>query len=228
MIWNYINPNEDAYISQYYANANFGGEPYLYTNRYQGLGDDYQALLKFDVLYNYYNGHYGDCNAYYNRWGNLSDECNYGWTHHHNHYRRPYQLRLKIYRNEIPASTTLYAYRITEDWSELGVTWNNRPAIASLPVGSAVVNAGDFGWVEMGISRFPDNINHFGLLLKCDEPFDSLLGFYSGKFSDSNYWPQLMVGRDIDFEKPTVTVSGPRVVLPSNLVRVRPDFCICD
>jgi hypothetical protein len=66
-----LHPIEDAYISQFYANSNFGAVPFLYTNRYKGPGDEYQSLLKFDDDF----------------------FCHPGRRVHA-------QLRLKIYRNE--------------------------------------------------------------------------------------------------------------------------------
>ncbi len=200
MFPNILHPNEDAYISQYYANSNFGGVPYLYTNRYQGSGDEYQSLLKFNWIFDHYDGH-----------------------------RFRSQLRLKIYRNEIPSSATLLVYRIIGNWNESTVTWNNRPAIDTVPIGSAVIYAGYFGWVDINLTGFADHVLNNGLLLKCDETFNSLLGFYGRGFSDSSYWPQLIpvVAPASDVEKPVVRVQpAPSVVLPSDLVRVLPsDDC---
>ncbi len=203
MFPNILHPTEDAYISQYYANSNFGGVPYLYTNRYKGSGDEYQSLLKFDWGFD----------------GGFDDD------HHHRIHRLRSQLRLKIYRNEIPSSATLLVYHVIGNWSELNVTWNNRPAIDPTPIGSVVVHAGYFGWVDINLEHFNNNLPNNGFLLKCDEPVNSLLGFYGRGFADSNLWPQLTVAGAVadDAEKPVVrVVPGPSVVLSSNLVRVPP------
>lgn len=193
-----LHPIEDAYISQYYANSNFGHAPYLYTNRYQGAGDEYQSLLKF----------------------NNDFSC-------HPRRRIHSQLRLKIYRNEAPSSITLMVYKVVDSWSELGVTWNNRPRIEATPVGSAVVHPGFFGWVEINLHEHFDH--HHGLLIKCDEPFNSLLGFYSREYHDSDYWPQLRVAGDRrtavdEAEKPVITITpvAEAVTLSPDLIRVPP------
>ncbi len=211
MFQNILHPTEDAYISQFYANTNFGGVPFLYTNRYQGPADEYQSLLKFDGIFD-------------DRFDKRFDKR---FDHHDRHsFRRVHKfrsvLRLKIYRNEVPTSATLLVHKVLGSWSELNVTWNNRPAIDPIPIGSAVIHAGFFGFVDIHLDHFADFLDN-GLLLKCDEPFNSLLGFYSREFSDSNFWPQLKtdafrVIRAADVQKPVVEVNG--MILPSNLVTV--------
>ncbi|NLO21978.1 MAG: DNRLRE domain-containing protein, partial [Syntrophomonadaceae bacterium] len=192
-----LHPIEDAYISQYYANSNFGAAPYLYTNRYQGPGDEYHSLLKF----------------------NDDFTCHSGRRIHS-------QIRLKIYRNEAPCPITLLVYKVLDSWSESNVTWNNRPRIEAPPVGSAVVHPGYFGWVEINLHDHFDH--HHGLLIKCDEPFNSLLGFYSREYEDSDYWPQLRVADDRrvrdEAEKPVITITpvAEAVTLSPDLIRVPP------
>jgi hypothetical protein len=80
-----LHPIEDAYISQFYANSNFGAVPFLYTNRYKGPGDEYQSLLKFDDDF----------------------FCHPGRRVHA-------QLRLKIYRNEAPRPITLLVFKVLD------------------------------------------------------------------------------------------------------------------
>ncbi len=178
-----LHPKEDAYISQYYPNSNFGQVPYLYTNRYRGSGDDYQSLLRF--------------------FGGFNDKS---------------KLRLKVYRNEVPSSAKLSVYRITDNWNESSVTWNNRPAIAAIPLGSRIVHAGYFGWVEIDIPKIADNLANYGILLKCEESVNSLLGFFGHRYNNSDYWPQLIVPAAADLRKPIVKIGS--YVLPSDLIRV--------
>ncbi|KUG03937.1 flagellar hook-length control protein flik [hydrocarbon metagenome] len=208
MFQNILHPTEDAYISQFYANTNFGGMPFLYTNRYQGPADEYQSLLKFDGIFG-------------KRFDKRFD--------HHGHRRVlkfRSQLRLRIYRNEVPSSATLLVHKVLGSWSELNVTWNNRPAIDPTPIGSIVINAGFFGFIDINLDHFADCLDH-GILLKCDEPFNSLLGFYSREFSDSSFWPQLTVSGAIvdDVEKPVITITpmAAAVTLSPDLIRVPRD-----
>lgn len=170
-------PWKDAYVAEYYPDTNFGLVPYLYTNLYKGPNDEYQTLIYFNLC-----GHLG-CNEI---------PPNSEITHA--------KLCLKIYRNEVPRTTRLYAYRIKGDWEETEVTWANKPVVDySNPVGYVDVSPGQFGWVEMDIDRnlaqgwYNWCIQNYGLLLKCDEPCNSLIGFYSKEFFDPDYWPQLKI-----------------------------------
>ncbi len=172
----YFAPEKDAYISQYYANNNFGEVPYLYTNRYKSAVDEYQSLIQFDFC---------------------SLGCNQVPP---NSELDPNQLFLYIYRNEIPCSTRLYAYRVIQYWNELNVTWNTKPLVDySSPVGYVDIAAGYFGEVKMDLD--PDVIQRWyngyyqnnGLLLKCDAPSNSLIGFYSREFNNPDLWPKLWV-----------------------------------
>lgn len=193
-----LNPSEDAYVAQFYANTNFGAEPYLYTNHYQGPDDEYQSLLKFHDLF-------------------PDQFCI---------HRRFCRLRLKIYRNELPFPITLFVHRVLGDWNEHQVTWNTTPAIDPDPIGSSIVHPGDFTWVEIDINCFDIALTPFSLLLKCHVPENSLLGFYSREFDDPGFRPQLEIAPVRVVEKPTVKVSGPIpfMTLSPDLVRVDTEF----
>jgi hypothetical protein len=244
-------PIEDAYISQFYANRNFGGEQFLYTNRYQGPNDEYQSLLKFIIPRRHFpkfdkhhhhfdpccdgHFHHDDCFDFDHHddcfdFGHFHDDCCdfdpfhhdkfFDFKHHHFFHLAPARLRLKIYRNELPRPITLFAFKVIGDWSENTVTWNNRPAISANPIGSVVVAPGNFNWIDIDLHDPDFNGFEFSVLLKCEEPFDSLLGFYSSEFPNRGFWPELLLGvRRDDEDEPIVRVSGPFVTLPSNLVR---------
>lgn len=170
----YYTPLQDAYIAEYYPDTNFGNIPYLYTNNYQGTYDEYRSLVQFDL-----------CN-----------ECN---PIPPNSVLDPNFLYLHIYRNEIPDSTTLYAYRIKQAWNEHTVTWNNLPLFDPIPVGQVDIAAGFFGQVQMPLdpavvqSWYNGYYQNYGLLLKCNETANSLIGFYSREFFDPDLWPRLVV-----------------------------------
>lgn len=249
-------PTEDAYISEFYANRNFGGEKFLYVNRYQGPNDEYQSLLKFANFHRHFPEfdrfphfdpgcdfrppyhddccdfgppHHDDCCDFGPP--HHDDCCDFGPPHHsdcygfghgrhHNHRLVPVRLRLKIYRNELPRPITLFVFKVTGAWSENTVTWNNRPPISGSPIGSVVVNPGNFNWIDINLSDCDFDGFEFSVLLKCEEPFDSLLGFYSKEFPNRGFWPELLLDvRRFAEEPPVVRVSGPFVTLPSNLVR---------
>lgn len=171
-----FSPCQDAYIAEYYPHTNFGCVPYLYTNLYKGPHDEYQSLIRFNL-----------CSLSCNQIPpNSKITCA--------------RLCLKIYRNEVPRCTRLYAYRIKQDWEECTVNWHNKPAVDySNPVGYVDVNAGEFGWIEIPLDCnlvqgwYNGCIQNYGLLLKCQEPCNSLIGFYSKEFSDPDYWPRLKI-----------------------------------
>lgn len=172
-IW--LTPSMDAYISQYYANKNFGKIPYLFCNRYQGCGDIYRSLLWFDLC---------------------SLHCNQIPPNSQIKYAILY---LPIFRNETPCDNNLYVYRLFQCWDQYKVNWNNQPGFATPAEAFVNVEAGFFGTLEICItdlvqSWFDGFYTNFGIMLTCDESFDSLLGFFSTEFHNSDYWPRLRIG----------------------------------
>jgi len=173
-VW--FTPNNDAYISQYYLSTNFGTTYYLFTNRYHGLDDEYRALIEFP----------------------------YEIAPHHS-IKKAY-LRLWIYRNEIPATATtnLCIHPVVQDWDELDVTWNNRPNYDLDFYICKAINPGFVNqWLEIDVTSLVKawhsrHIVNDGIVVKCDEVFDSLIGFYSSKYEDSTYWPRLGVDYTVD------------------------------
>lgn len=173
--WIFLPPEQDAYISQFYADKNFGCIPFLYTNLFQCPCDEYQSLVQFNF-----------CGVPCNQIppdSTIKSAC----------------LILRIYRNEIPDCTRLFAYRILEPWDECKVTWNTRPLYDPTPVGSVDIKCKDFGTVKMTLDEdvikkwYNGYYENNGLLLLCKEPLNSLIGFYSREYNNSDYWPRLAV-----------------------------------
>lgn len=172
----YFKPIQDAYVSEFYPDQNFGQVPYLFCNRYQGSYDEYQSLVQFDLC---------------------SLGCNGVPV---NSTVDPNFLYLNIYRNEIPSSTRLYAYRIKQWWDENTVTWNTRPLVDySYPVGYVDIPSGYFGPVQMTLDPaivmkwYNGYYQNYGLLLKCEVPENSLIGFFAREYNDADFWPTLAV-----------------------------------
>jgi riboflavin synthase len=99
-----------------------------------------------------------------------------------------------LYGIEAPAEILKYVVKkgsIAVDGVSLTVVEvdNNRFSVSLIPHTAKLTI---LGWKREGD---PVNLETdiIGLLLKCDEPFDSLLGFYSREFEDSTYWPRLCV-----------------------------------
>lgn len=170
-------PTEDAYISEYYPCTNFGERYYLFANQFQGCNDEYQSLLKFDLC---------------------QDNCRMIPP---NSFIKEATLRLWVYRNEVPCdrTTELCAYPVVQNWQELAVTWNTRPLIdAAYPFCTCVSPGFVNDWLEIDVTNlvkawYKGYVVNNGLLLKCNETFDSVLGFYSREYEDSTYWPRLCV-----------------------------------
>jgi hypothetical protein len=172
-IW--LTPAMDVYIAEFYPDKNFCDSPFLYSNRFQGCGDIYRFLLKFDLC---------------------SLECNFIPPNSTIKYAH---LLLPVDRNEVPCENTLYVYRVFQDWCECGVTWNNQPGIASPAEGKVKVSAGFFGTLKIDITNLVESwydgfYKNFGVLLTCDESFDSLLGFFSTRYPNSDVSPRIRIG----------------------------------
>lgn len=172
----YFTPTVDAYIAQWYPSSNFGIVPYLYICRYKQNGDSYRSYIEFDM-------------------DKIGSNSIPPGSVIHNAY-----LNLRIYRNEIPSGTTitLNAYRILQNWSETGATWNNQPISGSNPDGSVTITSGQSGWVKVKISNlvkewFQGEVVNRGVMLKGEEGANSLVGFFAREYPNTSYWPQLEV-----------------------------------
>jgi len=170
-------PEKDAYVAEYYPNTNFGDRYYLFSNLFQGCDDEYQSLIKFDL-----------CNP----------DCNHIPP---NSFILEACLHLWVYRNEVPQNETtdLCAYPVVQYWDEQGVTWNTRPNYDDTTSFCTAVCPGDVDqWIGINVTELVRDwykgfrVND-GILLKCDECFDSVLGFYSKEYEDSRYWPYLCI-----------------------------------
>lgn len=169
-------PEKDAYISEYYPDTNFGDRYYLFANRFQGCGDEYKSLMKFDLC--------AGCNTV------PPNSCIVHAT-----------LKLWVYRNEVPVNETtdLCVYPVVQYWNELGVTWNNRPNVNFSDSYCTSVCPDEVNqWICINVTDlvrqwYTGCVVNDGILIKCDEPYDSLLGFYSREYEDSTYWPRLSI-----------------------------------
>lgn len=174
----FFEPLGDAYVSQFYADTNFGGSPFLFAGRFQGPGDIYRSFLIFSLTSPRLS----------------SDLIPPGATINEAF------LRLTIFRNLIPSGTTilLNAIRVLSPWEENTVTWNNQPNFNPLsPVFSAPVSSG-LGTIEFNLTGlvagwFDGGMVNTGVLITGDEANDLLVGFYSKQFPDTTLWPRLYV-----------------------------------
>jgi parallel beta-helix repeat protein len=86
---------------------------------------------------------------------------------------------LKIYyyfwMDSNPAGRPLNLYRITSDWNEETLTWNNQPSIASHPTTNAIVPS-SYGWMNWDVT---DDVQSF---------IDGTNPNYGWEIKDETYW----------------------------------------
>lgn len=166
---------QDAYVSEFYRDTNFGSSPALFIGQFNGCGDDYRSLLQFDLCSNRCNQIPPDSTI----------DCAF--------------LRLYIYRNEIPCgSITATIYRLLERFNQNTVTWNNQPLRYGIPSGSTTISANTLGFIKIDITDlvrdwYEGAIEPYGIIIEGDETQNSLVGFRSLDFFDSTFWPRLIV-----------------------------------
>jgi len=164
-------PFQDAYVSEWYANENFGGEIALFVSQYLKPGDDYRSLLQFNF-----------------------DKIPPGST------IEEATLELTVYRNEVlgpPINVT--AHRLLNSWNQHSVTWNNQPEAKPTPDGVVTVFSGppedkvciDITYLVRG--WYDGSIPNHGLLLKGNETNNDLVGFRSTNFEERGAWPVLHI-----------------------------------
>ncbi|KUG03529.1 hypothetical protein ASZ90_019091 [hydrocarbon metagenome] len=163
-----ITPLRDAYISEFYPNQNFGGSSFLYISQYRQIGDDYRSLLQFSL---------GSIPA-----GRRIVSA---------------RLQLTVYRNEIPSGRIIRASlrRALQSWRESTVTWNNQPStrfISSFRISSARRPGSTITIDVTALVRrwYSGQTSNLGIMLRGNEVFNSLVGFYS---SESSRAPKLIV-----------------------------------
>ncbi|QGU00275.1 hypothetical protein SYNTR_1681 [Candidatus Syntrophocurvum alkaliphilum] len=171
----YFHPIQDVYIAEFFPNQNFIQSEFLYANRFQGEGDIYRSLVQFDLCSLVCN-YIPPCSSIKGAW-----------------------LELPIHRNEVPETDNVfYVLRVKQDWNENTVTWATQPTFDPTPVGAITVEAGFFGTLYIDLTDlvrgwYEGYFVNQGILLTCNEDFDSLLGFFSTRYPDSDLWPRLAV-----------------------------------
>lgn len=164
-------PFQDTYISEWYANNNFGSSIALFVSQYVQPGDDYRSLLQFNL----------------NQIPSASTI-------------EKAVLELTVYRNEVSAlPVTVAAYRLLNCWTQYSVNWDNQPKSAEAPDGMLNIPSGlTTGKVFIDVTSlvrgwYNGSIPNNGLLLKGNEQSNNLLAFRSTNFYDSNDCPLLHI-----------------------------------
>lgn len=163
-------PTQDAYISEFFSNQNFGGASALFVGLYQGVNDIYRSLLKFDI-------------------SSIPTDSTIISA----------KLRLYIFRNDFPLiSKPIQVYRLLSDFNESTVTYANQPPIpgtsdATLTVTNEINTYLEWDVTNLASGWHNGSIVNNGIMLKGLESTSSIVGFRSKEYIDSSTWPQLNV-----------------------------------
>ncbi len=169
-------PNNDAYVSEWYPEQNFGTSIALFCGQFTQAGDAYRSSLKFDL-------------------STLPSDSTINAA----------ELNLYMYRNETSATGEyISVLRLLNNWDQESVTWNDQPPFnpspfspiwesakyidSSTPLGPISIDITDLvkSWLEGSI------VNN-GFMLVGNELSNSLVGFYSTNHPYSTVWPHLSI-----------------------------------
>ncbi len=95
------------------------------------------------------------------------------------------------------SSRTITAYRITSNWSESSVTWNNSPGYGNA-YGSRSIVHGDWGWYEFDVTNlvkawYDGTYTNYGIMLRGPEVSGYNASWRGFGTRESSYRPQLVV-----------------------------------
>lgn len=165
-----LQPYQDAYISEWYANQNFGSNSALFVSQYKQPKDDYRSLLHFDL-------------------SSIPSSSTIEKA----------ELLLCMYRNEVITDIYVNVHRLLNNWNQYTVTWSSAPSFSSMidgslfvsgatPLGPHSIDVTDLvkGWYDGSI---PNN----GMMLVGNEMNNDLVAFRSTNYMSSNAWPMLSI-----------------------------------
>lgn len=194
-----VSPIDDAYISQFFPNKNFGKLATLLTGKYLQLNDAYRSLLKFD----------------------LTDIVPPG------NVILSATLKLFVYRKD-KADTQLSqqivnVYTNESNFSQNTVTWNNAPQLTPTPYLTNVTdeNVNNFISIDITsivISWFYNIIPNNGIsLIGMDNLVDTIIGYRSTKWTISGQRPFLNI--QYDANKATVSSSSSDISVATHAIK---------
>ena len=146
-----IYPTKDTHVRHVYPNTNYGSYDEIVTRNEYGLGGGgygIDTLIEFDL-----SDFSGDTiisaslMLYYSRYSETN-----------------------------PAGRLLTLYKITSEWDEYTVTWNNRPSISGDVSSSANVPSGTGTWMQIDVT---DDVQDFA---------DDALTNHGWQLMDETYW----------------------------------------
>jgi hypothetical protein len=123
-----LKPTDDTYVDSSNPSSNYGGQGYLIIENYQLLGTSYECIvwLKF----------------------NLSSVPSGASID---------EATLQLFTTVVDETFNVTAYYCSDnDWTELGITWNNYPRIGFIPVDSVLAKTQDqwYNWSVLGAVKY--------------------------------------------------------------------------
>ncbi|MEO2239652.1 DNRLRE domain-containing protein [Dorea sp. YH-dor226] len=117
------------------------------------------------------------------------------------------------------AGNKIYAYRVTSDWDQTAITWNNQPGCDSTAIGSLTTQGGlktDSMGLRTLFQKYADGVyTNYGIVLK--NPYETSSGHFSQFFgvrhATTSYRPKLRVEY---YDRPSIPTS---VTLSKDCVR---------
>jgi hypothetical protein len=170
-----VNPTDDAYISQFYGNTNFGTSMDLFTGKFLQANDAYRSLLKFNLT--------GVIPP-----GNII----LGAT-----------LNLFVYRKDKPdaqlSPQTVSVFTNASNFSQSTVTWNNAPALSATPYSINVTDANVNNYINIDITNivvdwFYNVIPNNGItLVGIENIINTIIGYRANEWTIAGQRPLLNI-----------------------------------
>ena len=123
-------------------------------------------------------------------------------------------LNLHPFYNGFPKrKKTIEAFQILSEWRQEKVCWEKQPLIGLTPVATNFIRqTSPFIGLDLTVlvnEWYTGHSANFGILLKMADEFqNNLIGFASGKYYNSQFWPYL----EVDFLKPTSCGGGSEIL----------------
>ena len=164
-----LNPSADSYVNEGMADSNFGSDDTIYLGKTSDGKNDY-LYIRFDL-------------------SSIPSNAQIIYA------------KLSIYRSDTgsnPTGKTVKIYRVTEDWNESDITWNNQPNSVSVETDSATIPSGQT-WLEFNVTGdvqgfVNGSYDNYGWVIKCSDcPDDSEAWFRSKEYSEADYHPKLEI-----------------------------------
>ena len=164
-----LEPVADSFVKEGYPSSNYGSNDELYLG-WSSSGGHYYTYVKFDL-----------------------SSIPEGST--------IVSAKLKLYVTYTAGSIagrTAKAYRVTEDWNESDITWNNKPNNSDTETSSAQIPS-DNNWIEFDVKAdvqgFVDNdYDNYGWVIKCSDcQSNDYLRFASREYSENDKHPILEI-----------------------------------